>query len=84
VLVLGSALSSLESEHWAARWNQCLVRYSDGAALPDLEEGQESALFLARFWLAHLVDPLTLLAVMGLHLYMVIKIGITAPPERHE
>ena len=51
-----------------------------------LRGGQEvGAVTLARFYGLHIWwMPLTLLAVMGFHLYLVIKIGITAPPERHE
>jgi ubiquinol-cytochrome c reductase cytochrome b subunit len=40
---------------------------------------------LARFYGLHIWwMPLILLGVMGSHIYLVIKIGITAPPERHE
>jgi quinol-cytochrome oxidoreductase complex cytochrome b subunit len=51
-----------------------------------LRGGQEvGAVTLARFYGLHIWwMPLTLLAVMGFHIYLVIKIGITAPPERHE
>jgi quinol-cytochrome oxidoreductase complex cytochrome b subunit len=51
-----------------------------------LRGGQEvGAVTLARFYGLHIWwMPLILLGVMGFHIYLVIKIGITAPPERHE
>jgi quinol-cytochrome oxidoreductase complex cytochrome b subunit len=51
-----------------------------------LRGGQEvGAVTLARFYGLHIWwMPLILLGVMGSHIYLVIKIGITAPPERHE
>lgn len=51
-----------------------------------LRGGQEiGAVTLARFYGLHVWwMPLTLLSVLGLHLYLVIRIGISAPPERNE
>ncbi len=48
--------------------------------------GQEvGALTLARFYGLHVWwMPLALFGLIGFHLYLVIKIGITAPPERDE
>jgi quinol-cytochrome oxidoreductase complex cytochrome b subunit len=43
------------------------------------------AVTLARFYGLHIWwMPITLLGIIGLHLYLVIKIGITSPPERDE
>jgi quinol-cytochrome oxidoreductase complex cytochrome b subunit len=46
--------------------------------------GEElSAVTLARFFGVHIwVLPAALLALLGVHLYLVIRIGISAPPER--
>jgi len=42
-------------------------------------------LTLARFYGLHVWwMPLALLSIIGVHLYLVIKIGITSPPERDE
>ncbi len=48
--------------------------------------GEElSAVTLARFFGAHVwVLPAALLTLLAVHLYLVIRIGITAPPERDE
>ncbi len=48
--------------------------------------GQEiGAVTLARFYGLHIWwAPLIVLGTIGLHLYLVIKIGITSPPERGE
>jgi quinol-cytochrome oxidoreductase complex cytochrome b subunit len=44
-----------------------------------------SALTLARFFGAHVwVLPAALLTLIGIHMYLVIRIGITAVPERKE
>jgi quinol-cytochrome oxidoreductase complex cytochrome b subunit len=43
------------------------------------------AVTLARFYGLHIWwMPAALLALIGVHLYLVIRIGITAPPERNE
>lgn len=43
------------------------------------------AVTLARFYGLHIWwVPIIVLAVIGVHLYLVIRIGITAPPERNE
>ncbi len=43
------------------------------------------AVTLARFYGLHIWwMPLALLGLMGVHLYLIIRIGITAPPERSE
>jgi quinol-cytochrome oxidoreductase complex cytochrome b subunit len=48
--------------------------------------GQEiGAVTLARFYGLHVWwVPIVVLAAIGLHIYLVIKIGISAPPERSE
>jgi len=46
---------------------------------------QIGAVTLARFYGLHIWwMPIALLALIGVHLYLVIKIGITSPPERDE
>ncbi|MCU0503424.1 MAG: cytochrome b N-terminal domain-containing protein, partial [Anaerolineae bacterium] len=54
--------------------------------LPILRGSQDiGALTLARFYGLHIWwMPLALLGLMGVHLYLIIRIGITAPPERNE
>jgi len=54
--------------------------------LPILRGSQDiGALTLARFYGLHIWwMPLALLGLMGVHLYLIIRIGITAPPERSE
>jgi quinol-cytochrome oxidoreductase complex cytochrome b subunit len=43
------------------------------------------AVTLARFYGLHIWwVPIIVLAVIGVHLYLVIRIGITSPPERNE
>ena len=51
-----------------------------------LRGGQEiGAVTLARFYGLHIWwIPIIVLAMIGAHLYLVIRIGITAPPERDE
>jgi quinol-cytochrome oxidoreductase complex cytochrome b subunit len=48
--------------------------------------GEElTAITLARFFGVHVwVLPLTLLTLIGIHMYLVIRIGISAPPKRDE
>ena len=47
--------------------------------------GELSALTLARFYGVHVwVLPLTLLILVAFHLYLVIRIGISAVPKRDE
>jgi quinol-cytochrome oxidoreductase complex cytochrome b subunit len=44
-----------------------------------------SAITLARFFGTHVwVLPASLAALIGIHLYLVIRLGISAPPEREE
>ena len=54
--------------------------------LPILRGSQDiGALTLARFYGLHIWwMPLALLGLMMVHLYLIIRIGITAPPERSE
>ena len=54
--------------------------------LPILRGSQDiGALTLARFYGLHIWwMPLALLGLMMVHLYLIIRIGITAPPERNE
>ena len=51
-----------------------------------LRGGQEiGAVTLARFYGLHIWwIPIIVLAMIGVHLYLVIRIGITSPPERDE
>ena len=52
----------------------------------DFEYGAEiSALTLARFFGGHVwVLPASLAVVLGAHIYLVIRNGITAPPRKDE
>jgi quinol-cytochrome oxidoreductase complex cytochrome b subunit len=56
------------------------------AILKIVRGGQDlSAVTLARFFGFHVwVLPAALLALLGIHLYLVIRIGISAPPKREE
>jgi quinol-cytochrome oxidoreductase complex cytochrome b subunit len=46
---------------------------------------QIGAVTLVRFYGLHIWwMPIALLGLIGVHLYLVIKIGITSPPERNE
>jgi len=51
-----------------------------------LRGGQEiGAVTLARFYGLHIWwVPVIVLGMIGAHLYLVIRIGITAPPDRDE
>jgi ubiquinol-cytochrome c reductase cytochrome b subunit len=51
-----------------------------------LRGGQEiGAVTLARFYGLHIWwIPIIVLGTIGVHLYLVIRIGITSPPERDE
>jgi ubiquinol-cytochrome c reductase cytochrome b subunit len=44
-----------------------------------------TAVTLVRFYGVHVwVLPLTLLAIVGIHLYLVIRTGISAPPKKED
>jgi quinol-cytochrome oxidoreductase complex cytochrome b subunit len=58
-----------------------------GKTLEDVARGGTTigAVTLARFYGLHIWwMPIMLLGLIGVHLYLIIRIGITAPPERNE
>ena len=58
-----------------------------GPVLQDIARGGSEicAVMLARFYSLHIWwMPIALLGLIGVHMYLIIRIGITHPPERHE
>ena len=78
-----------QKAYWATTVGTRIVGVAPGIGdwiLRIARGGEElSAVTLARFFGAHVwVLPAALLTLLGIHLYLVIRIGITAVPGRHE
>jgi quinol-cytochrome oxidoreductase complex cytochrome b subunit len=78
-----------QKAYWATTVGTRIAEVTPGVGhilLKVMRGGEElSAVTLARFFGVHVwVLPATLLVLLGLHLYLIIRHGISAPPQRGE